>query len=295
MGLLSFLSGNRTPFDPVAAAGRVEALQSALPPGTKINLLEPDRDLRRLVYMIELVGDRRLASQMLGTAAAIVASTEERWDLDLSVHDTADEESTYSSFALPDVQVEWVDVLGRAHDEMYAIAPEQTIVLDADGGDFTISDLPRGKALAIATAAVRWWEGILRDTAGRWSDSTLSVEAGPVGDGVSSEVIYSATVERDPDPMGYNKTATGSKRVTDEEWSQRVFAAWNQNLPAFEAMLRLPVPAGHEAEISFTATKLKPRLSVRSHESYSDEDKAVAKELVATIRSQIPDSKLKVE
>lgn len=294
MGLLSFITGSRKPFDPAAAEARLEALRTTLPPEAHVTFIEPSRGME-LTYMVSIVGDRPRTSQLLGAAVEILAPTEERWTLDFSVHDTEKDDSAYSSFELPDRQVELVELLGRAHDEMYAIAPAQTIVLNADTGAFTISDLPRGQAMGIATAAVRWWEGILRDSSGRWDDSSLSVEAGPVGDGVSSEIIYGATIEREPDPMGHNRTATGSQRVSDAEWAQRVFAAWNQNLPAFEALLRLPVPAGHEAEISFTATKLKPRLSVRSHESYDDEDKAAAKELVATIRSQVPDSRLKVE
>jgi hypothetical protein len=58
-------------------------------------------------------------------------------------------------------------------------------------------------------------------------------------------------------------------------------------------MLRLPVPADHSVDFTFTDSKLKPRLSVTHHETY-DEDEAASEELVAQIRSQVPDSKLKV-
>lgn len=288
MGLLSSMFGKSKPFDAAAAEARLEQLRARLP-GAEVDIMEPEKG-SQLTYFVDVVGDRSQTSTILRSIVEVVATGEERWSVELAVHDTADESSTYSSFDLPDSAVKYLDTLAPAHDALYAIIPSQSIRLDGMDGGFHIYDVPRGQAEGTARAAVRWWEGVLRDTRGWWSDSVLSVNIG--GEGDNAEIIYSATVEREPDPMGYNKTATGSQRVSDTEWAQRVFAAWNDNLPALEAMLRLPVPAGHEAEFSFTDDQLKPRLSVASHETY-DNDKQAAKELVEQIHAQVPDSKLK--
>lgn len=281
--------GKSKPFDAAAAEVRLDALRSLLPPEAEVHLMEPDKGSRGS-YFVDIVGDRAQTSATLRSIVEILAAGEERWSVELAVHDTADENSTYSSFDLPDSAVKYLDTLLPAHDELYAIIPSQSISIDAVDGGFHIYDVPRGQAMGTALAAVRWWEGLLRDTKGWWNDSVLSVNIG--GDGDNAEIIYGATVEREYDP--HNKTATGSNRVSDTEWAQRVFAAWNNNLPALEAMLRLPVPAGHEVEFSFTDDKLKPRLSVAEHETYDDNDD-VAKDLVAQIRAQVPDSKLKVD
>lgn len=288
MGLLSNVFGKSKPFDAAAAEARLQLLRSLLPPAAEVNIMEPEKGIE-LTYFVDVVGDRAQISPLLRSIVEIVSTGEERWSVEFSVHDTADENSTYSSFDLPDSAVKYLDTLLPAHDELYAIIPSQSIRLDAMDGEFHIYDVPRGQAMATARAAVRWWEGVLHDTRGWWSDSVLSVNIG--GEGDNAEIIYSATVEREYNPS--NKTATGSNRISDTEWAQRVFTAWNDNLPALEAMLRLPVPAGHEAEFSFTDDKLKPRLSVAEHETYDDNEDA-AKELVAQIRTQVPDSKLKV-
>lgn len=284
MGLLSFMTGKSKPFDAVAAKARVEALRTVLPAGSDVSFLEPSKGME-LTYLITTIGDRAKASVMLGSIADIVSAGDERWWVDYSAHDTADEHSTYSSFALPSSELRFLPVLQRAHDQLYVVTSSQTLTIDAADGSFTISDVPRGRAMATARAAIGWWEAILRDTDGRWRDSTLSVDVG-VGigvDGDRAEIIYGTTVEREP----------GARDGSDAEWLKRVVAAWNENLPALEAMLRLPVPADHEVEFSFTDDLLKPRLVVSHHETY-DDDKAVAKELIASIRSTVADSKLKV-
>lgn len=289
MGLLSNMFGKSKPFDADAAEARAYQLRTLLPTGATVNVMEPSKGIE-LTYFVDVVGDRAQTSALLASVVEIVQAGEERWSVEFSVHDTADENSTYSSFDLPDSAVKYLDTLTRAHDELYAIIPAQSIRLDGMDGGFHIYDVPRGDAMGTARAAVRWWEGVLRDTEGWWSDSVLSVNIG--GEGDNAEIIYGATVEREPDPMGYNKTATGSKRVSDTEWAQRVFAAWNDNLPALEAMLRLPVPSGHEVEFSFTDAKLKPRLSVAEYDTYEDND-AAAEELVTQIKAHVPDTQLK--
>lgn len=285
MGFLSFMAGKRTPFDAAAAEARVHALQSVLPPGAEIMLMEPSKG-SSLEYLIELVGERSHTRPMLRSIVDIVSTTQERWSVSLAVHDTADDRSTYSAVELPDVQVEFVDVLLRAHDELHGVLPSLTIALDAGDGSVVIGDVPRGRAVAAARAAVRAWEGMLHASEGRWRDSTLSVDVGvdigPEGD--RAEIVYRTTVERESDP-------TDSNTISDEDWTQRVFAAWDDHLPLLEAMLRLPVPVDHEAQLSFTASGLKPRLSVSHHETY-ESDEAAADELVATIRAQVPGTTL---
>ena len=290
MGLLSNMFGKSKPFDAEAAEARVEQLRAILPPAAEVDIMEPEKGIE-LTYFVDVVGDRAQTSPMLKSIVEIVSAGEERWSVEFSVHDVDDPDSTYSSFSLADVAVKHLDVLLPAHDELYAIIPSQSINLDVMDGGFHIYDVPRGQGMATARAAVRWWEGVLRDNSDSWGDSVLSVNIG--GEGDNAEIIYGATVERELDPMGYNKTATGSNRVSDADWAQRVFAAWNDNLPALEAILRLPVPAGHEAEFSFTDDKHQPRLSVAAHETY-ESDKDAAKDLVTQIKAHVPDSKLEV-
>lgn len=184
-----------------------------------------------------------------------------------------------------------LDVLLKAHDDLYPLVPGQTITLDAGDGSFTIGDVPRGRAMTTARAAVRWWEGLVAANVDRWHESNLSID---IGEGENAEITYSSTIEREYDLKDRkNNSALRSTYVSHAEWAQRVFAAWNDNLPALEATLRLPVPADHSVDFTFTDSKLKPRLSVTHHETY-DEDEAASEELVAQIRSQVPDSKLKV-
>lgn len=290
MGLLGNMFSKKT-FDAEAAAARIEQLRAVLPSEATVELIEPDKGTQ-LEYFVSVVGHRPRTSAMLASIFDIVSAGEDRWSISLEVHDTDDESSSFSSFALPDSADKHLDTLRRAHDELYAIIPSQSIVLNGDDGAFHIYDVPRGQAMGTARAAVRWWEGVLSEAGDAWSDSVLSVNIGEDMADANDEIIYGATVERAYDP--HNRTASGSRRVSDTEWTQRVFAAWNDNLPALEAMLRLPVPAGHEVEFSFTDDKLKPRLSVATHETY-DINKKAAKELVEQIRAQVPDSKLKVD
>jgi hypothetical protein len=264
-----------------------------LPAGAEVTLLEPSKGAP-LTYMIQVTGDRSRVSAMLPSVVEVVSTTEERWSLLFEVHGTRGESPAYSSIDLPDTAVRSVGILGRAHDELLELSQSQSVSIDAEDGSFTITDVPRASAMTSARAAARSWEDVVRDTDGRWSDSTLSIEVG-VGigvDGEHPEIIYSATVEREPDPMGYRRSATGSEEVSDAEWAERVFTAWDDNLPLLEAMLRLPVPADHAATLSFFRDSLKPRLSVTHHETHED-DLAAAKELVASIRTQVPGTKLK--
>jgi hypothetical protein len=294
MGFLSFLTGKATPFDDEAAQARVRTLESILPAGAQVVLMEPEKGTD-LTYLVQVVADRSQGATLMASVVEVVRTGEERWSLDLTVHDTDDESSTYSSLALPRHALPALDVLLTAHDDLYAAVPTATLTLDADDGSFTISDVPRESALATARVAVRWWEGVLQRAGDRWSASSLSVDVG-IGlgaDGVDAEITYAATIEREPDPMGHGKNAVGSTYVSDAEWAGRVLAVWDENLPALEAMLTLPVPPGHEVALSFTGDSLEPRLTVSHHETY-EEDEVAAKELVAAIRARVPGSELEV-
>lgn len=286
MGLLDFISGKSKTFDAEAAEARAERLRAVLPADADVSIMEPDKG-SELTYLISVVGQRDHAAAVLDAIVEIVSAGEERWTVSLVLHETDDEDSNYSSFELPRSEVPHLAALVRAHDEIHAQLPGLSITLDASDGSFSISDVPRDKALPAALAAVRWWEGLLAATSLRWSDSTLAVSIGDV-DG-NAEISYGTSIEREPDPMGYHKTATGSHRVDDAEWVARVCAAWNDTLPALQTLLRLPVLPGHEVDVSFAAADLRPRLSVYEHESYDDAP-AAAKDLVAQIRAQLPDS-----
>ncbi|WP_244928639.1 hypothetical protein [Nocardioides sp. W7] len=285
MAFLSFLTGKTKPpaYDEAAAETRVEALRAVLPPGAEVALIPPSKGMA-LTYLIDTVTDRATTSRILTSVVEIVSTGTERWSVNLAVRDVEAESSTYSSVDLPSSRLALLDVVVRAHDELYAHIPTQTIALDASDGTFTVTDVPPGRALATARVAVDWWQRVLVEAVPPWYDSSLSVDIG--GDGVNCDVVYSATIEREPDPQNHS-------RVSDEEWVARVFAAWTDNLPVLEAMLRLPVPAGHSVDLGFSDAKLRPRLTVTQHETY-DEDEDAAKELVATIRQHVPDTKLKV-
>ncbi|MBO3095140.1 hypothetical protein [Cellulomonas dongxiuzhuiae] len=294
MGILSFLTRKAKPFDREAAQARVRALESVLPAGSQILLMEPEKGFP-LTYLVQTVADRSGSSAMLAAAVDVVREGEENWSLDLAVHSGDDDDAPYSTFALPRHALPALDLLRTAHDDLYAAIPTQTISLDASDGSFAISDVAREDALETARVAVRWWEGVLQRSGDRWSASSLTVAVGiGVGaDGVHADINYDATIEREPDPLGRHSGPTGSKHVSDAVWAAHVFTAWEDNLPALEVMLGLPVPADHEVDFTFTSDALKPRLTVSHHETY-DEDEATAKELVAAIREQVPGSKLKV-
>lgn len=290
----SFVTRDIEPFDREAAHARVRTLAATLPAGTGIQLLEPGTGTE-LTYLVQVVGDRSRSSAVLAAVVDVVRAGRERWSVDLFVHDLGEGRTPYSSFALPDHALPVLDVLMAAHDDLYAAIPTQTIVLDAADGSFTISDVPRDAALATARLAVGWWEGVVRSAAGTWRDSSLSVAIGiGIGaGGVHADITYDATIEREPDPMGYRRTDNGSHHVSDTVWEDRVFAAWVDNLPVLEAMLRLPVPPDHEVDLSLTDDSLRPRLSVCHHETY-DEDDDAAHELVTAIRSRVPGTRLEV-
>ncbi|UZN03416.1 hypothetical protein [Cellulomonas sp. S1-8] len=294
MGLLDFLTGNDTPYDREAAHARVRTLESTLPAGAQIQLTEPEKGIE-LTYLVQAVADRSQSSALLASVVEVVRAGDERWSVHLSVHDSDDEHAPYSAFALPDHAVPALDVLAQAHDDLYAAIPTTTISLDAEDGAFTISDVPRDAAVATAQVAVRWWEGVLQAAGSRWSASSLAVEVGiAIGvDGAHAEVVYGTTIERDPDALGSRSTDNGSRHVSDAQWAQRVSAAWDDNLPALEALVGLPVPPDHAVEVSFTDDSLAPQLTVCHHETY-DEDEDAARALVVTIRELVPGSTLEV-
>jgi hypothetical protein len=294
MGLLSNMFGTSKPsFDPDAAQARVEALASVLPAGATVSVIEPSKGIE-LTYVVDVVGDRRQTTAMLTSVVEIVSAGEERWSVTFTVYDIDDPSSTYSAIELADAALRKLEVVLRAHDDLHAVIPSQSILLDVMDGGFHISDVPRGQAVSTAGAAVRWWEDTLQhDESWQWSDSVLSVDIGGDEEG-NAEIVYRATIEREIDPMGHGRTAQGTKYVSDAEWAQRVFSAWTDNLPLLEALLRLSVPPGHEAELTFDKNdQLRAHLRVAAHETF-DEDKDAAKELVATIRSHVPDTTLKV-
>lgn len=268
---------SRPSFD--ATQARVQQLRSVLPTGADVDVMEPDGD-GRLTYLIEVVADRAQTSALLASAVEIVSASEERWSLELSVSDSADDASAYSTIDLPDEALPTLDVLRTAHDELYPFALGRTITLDASDGAFTVGDVPRDRAVATARAAARWWEGLVAQDISRWAGSSLSVD---IGTGEDAEITYSSTIERD----------RGAAQVSEAEWAQRVLAAWNDNLPALGAMVQLPVPAGHSVDVTFTASTLEPRLSVTHLETY-DEDEDAASDLVAQIRAKVPGSTLAV-
>ncbi|MBD7918708.1 hypothetical protein H9657_10525 [Cellulomonas sp. Sa3CUA2] len=290
----SFTSHDTGPFDREAARERVEVLRSMLPPGTQIRLIEPSKGVD-LTYLVRTVGDRARASALLAAVVDVVRTGDERWAVDLSVHATDDDTSPCTTFALPDDALPALDLLLAAHDDLYAALPTQTIGLDAADGTFTISDVPRDAALATARLAARWWESLLQRADGRWRDSSLSVAVGGQSgtDGVHAEISYDATIEREPDPMGYRRSDNGSRKVSDAVWTARVVAAWDENLPVLEAMLRLPVPPDHEVDLTLADDSLRPQLSVCHHETYEDDD-VTAEALVAIIRSEVPGTRLTV-
>ncbi|MCL3817073.1 hypothetical protein [Aeromicrobium wangtongii] len=291
MGLLSNMFGTSKPVhDPEAAAARVEQIKAALPSGTTVLLIEPSKGMA-LTYIVQVVADRRQTSTMTRSVVEIASAGAERWSLSLEVYDVDDPTSTYSAITVDGAPMAKLEVALRAHDDLYAIIPSQSIGIDVMEGGFNISDVSRGQAAATARAAIRWWEGVLQHgESGQWSASTLSVDVG--GDDLgNAEISYGATIEREVDPMG--KSADGRRYVSDAEWNQRVFTAWNDNLLVLEALLRLPLPAEHEVEISFDKDKIRPRITVTGWETRA-ENKTAAKELVAQIGSHVPDAKIKV-
>lgn len=290
MGLLSFLTGRTPAYDEAATQARVEALKAALPAGADVVAIPPSKGME-LTYHLDLVTDRATTSAILASIVKIVSTDEGRWSVNLSIHDTADESSAFSSVDLPSSRLAVLDDVLRAHDELHALIPTQSIMLDTTDGSFTISDVPRDQAVATARAAVTWWAGLLTTTVPPWYASNLSVDVG--GDGVNAEITYSTTIEREPE-LARDRARGFRQSVSDAEWTAQVFAAWTDNLPVLEAALRLPVPADHSVDLSFSASKLKPRLSVTHHETFDDDEDA-AEELVAAIRQQVPDSKLKVD
>lgn len=287
MGLLSFFSGKASAYDAEATLARVAALKAAMPEGADVNATPPSRGVP-LNYYVDTVSDRAHTSALLAAIVEVVKADEGRWSIDLAVQDTEDQASTFSSISLPSSRVDLLEDVRRAHDELYALVPTQSILLDTSDGSFVVSDVPAESALTTARAVLPWWEGVLSTTIPPWYASNLSVDIG--GDGINADITYSTTIEREPI---MERERRSGRAVSDADWVAQVFETWTENLPLLEAMLQLPVPAHHAVDFSFSSSKLRPRLSVTHHDT-CDEDEAAAQELVAAIRAQVPATKLKV-
>ena len=124
-------------------------------------------------------------------------------DLELRIAESAEPEARYSSLQITgkDRDPEVLDFLVRTHEDLLALFPGESVLVDGSYGCFTVSGVERDDAVPAARRLVTWWEGMLAADLEDWLISEIKLTSG--GTAEDPEISYSVALdepEDDADP-----------------------------------------------------------------------------------------------
>lgn len=246
--------------------------------------------IRSTEYVVSISGTRRDMPALVRRLNRAINGLGRIDDLELRIAESADPDAVFSSLRIigKNRDPEVLDFLVRAHEELLALFPGESVLVDGSYGGFTVSGVERDDAVPAARRLVTWWEGMLAADLEQWPISEIELTIGGIAE--EPEISYAVALdEPDDDDDASVPVPLEEKR----QEARRAIAAWTDSLPDLEALAKVRARSGYAARFSFTPTKFKPRLLVEDLET-GDEDEDEAAEVVAAIRFHHPASKVKV-
>jgi hypothetical protein len=287
MGLFDLFSPAKRAEKASAEAAVTAELTSALPRDAKITA--DSWSVGFTTYTVTLPGTRRELPLVVSRLKEAINALGRTDDLELRISESAEPEARYSSLRITgkNRDPEVLDFLVRTHEELLALFPGESVLVDGSYGCFTVSGVERDDAVPAARRLVTWWEGMLAVNLGHWPISEIELTIG--GTAEDPEVSYSVALDEPEDDADPALVPLDEKR----QEARRAITAWTESLPDLEALAKVPARSGYASRFSFTPTKFKPRLLVEDLET-GDEDEDEVAEVVNAIRFHHPASKVKI-
>ncbi|MBP3043968.1 hypothetical protein KKR91_05020 [Arthrobacter jiangjiafuii] len=293
MGLFDVLSSSRRAAKDTAEA-MVTALTAAAPREAQVSAERSGVGLQHLstTLKVSVVGTRRGMSALVDRLAEPIGQLGKADELELRITESADDAAIFSSLLIGGWRRdrEDLDFLVRAHDELVARIPGESVLVDGHYAGFTVSGVARDDAVATAGVLGAVWEDILTDGLGNWPETCIAVEIG----GTAEEPEISYAVELGGDGEDDDVGTLPVPLAERQEEARRAIAAWRESLADLDALMKVRPRAGYGVRFGFTPLKFKPRLAVEDWES-GDEDEGEADEVVASVKHHHPASKLTVK
>ncbi|MBP3037167.1 hypothetical protein J2M53_13025 [Arthrobacter sp. zg-ZUI100] len=292
MGLFDVLSSSRRAAKDTAEA-MVTALAAAAPREAQVSAERSGVGLQHLstTFKVSVVGTRRGMSALVDRLAEPIGQLGKADELELRITD-ADDAAVFSSLLIGGWRRdrEDLDFLVRAHNELVARIPGESVLVDGHYAGFRVSGVARDDAVPTAGVLGAVWEDILTDGLGNWPETCIAVEIG----GTAEEPEISYAVELGGDGEDDDVETLPAPLAERQEEARRAIAVWRESLADLDALVKVRPHAGYGVRFGFTPLKFKPRLAVEDLET-GDEDEDEAAEVVASVKHHHPASKLKVK